>query len=76
MFYFRCNSILANKNTVYNVDCRYDEDLTGVTFESLPRTEDATMPCFKVLGKDQGYYAGVSPNSDSDRFQKYSDPKI
>ena len=60
-YYFRCNSTLANENSLYNVDCLYNEDLSGT--RSLTRTEDATMPCFKDPGEIQGY-AGVSKNSD------------
>ena len=63
-YYFRCNSTLANENTLYNVDCRYDEHLTGDILASITRTEDATMPCFKIIGKEAGNYAGVSKNSD------------
>ena len=64
---FRCNSTLINENTLYNVDCRY---LSGDT-KTKTRTEDATIPCLKVLGEEQGTYAGVSQNSyrDRDRFQ-------
>ena len=60
-YHYRCNSTLANENSLYNVDCRYNEDLSGT--RSLTRTEDATMPCFQVLGEIQGY-AGVSKNYD------------
>ena len=63
MYYFRCNSTLANENTLYNVDCRYDEDLSGDSSTSFTRTEDATIPCFKIM--EQGMYAGVSIDSDS-----------
>ena len=64
---FRCNSTLINENTLYNVDCRY---LSGDT-KTKTRTEDATISCLKVLGEEQGTYAGVSQNSyrDRDRFQ-------
>ena len=57
-FYIKCNSTLADENTLYNVDCRYDEDfLSDAPFR---RTEDATMPCSKVLGEETGALAGVS----------------
>ena len=62
-YIFRCNSTLANENTLYNVDCRYDEDLSEDAGPSLTRNEDATMPCFKVMGNDS-LYGGVSQNSD------------
>ena len=68
MYYFRCNSTLANENTLYNVDCRYDEDLSDDL--SLTRTEDATMPCFKVVGEETGY-GGVSQSFERDRFEIY-----
>ena len=63
--YFRCNSTLANDNTLYNVDCRYDENFSD--HYSFRRTEDATMPCFKVIGKEAVDFAGVSQNFDKDR---------
>ena len=56
-YYFRCNSTLVNENTMYNVDCRYDEDLSEDI--SITRTEDATILCLKDLGEEQGY-EGVS----------------
>ena len=55
--YFRCNSTSVNENTLYNVDCRYDEDLSDET-TPFTRNEDATMPCFKVI--EQGLSVGVS----------------
>ena len=57
-YIFRCNSTLVNENTLYNVDCRYAEDLSNEI--SFTRTEDATTPCFKVLGEETDAYAGVS----------------
>ena len=62
-YYYRCNSTLAIENTLYNVDCRYDADLSGDTSALFTRTEDATIPCFKIM--EQGMYAGVSIDSDS-----------
>ena len=62
-YYYRCNSTLAIENNLYNVDCRYDEDLSGDSSTSFTRTEDATIPCFKVVGNETGY-GGVSQNSD------------
>ena len=61
MYHYRCNSTLVNENSLFYVECRYDEYLSGT--RSLTRTEDATMPCFKDPGEIQGY-AGVSKNSD------------
>ena len=55
------------------MDCRYDEDLSLSSATSIIRTEDATMPCFKVLGNETGpNYAGVSQNFERarNRFQK------
>ena len=71
---FRCNSTLENENTLYNVHCRY---LSGDT-KTKTRTEDATIPCLKILGEEQGTYAGVSQNSyrDTNRFQIKSLNKI
>ena len=62
-YYFRCNSTLVNENTMYNVDCRYDEDLSAGMPSSFTRNEDATMACSKVLGYETGA-RGVSQNSD------------
>ena len=45
------------------MDCRYDADLSGDTSALFTRTEDATIPCFKVVGNETGY-GGVSQNSD------------
>ena len=57
---------MVNENTQYNVDCRYAEDLSyDLLFK---RTEDATMPCFKIIGEEAGLFAGVSQNSDRDGF--------
>ena len=72
-YFFQCNSTLSNDYTLYNVDCRYDEDLSLSSGTSIIRTEDATMPCFKVLGNETGpNYAGVSQNFERarNRFQK------
>ena len=72
-YFFQCNSTLSNDNTLYNVDCRYDEDHSLSSGTSIIRTEDATMPCFNVLGNEIGpNYAGVSQNFERarNRFQK------
>ena len=54
------NGPLLDKNTIYKVECRYDEDLTGDNFWlGATRNEDATMPCFKILKEEDGY-PGVS----------------
>ena len=66
-YYFRCNSTLESEDTLYNVDCRYDEDLSYDT--TITRNEDATMPCYKVLGKETGIFGGVSKTANRDRCQ-------
>ena len=58
-YYFRCNSTLENENTLYNVDCRYADDLSDDL--SFRRSEDATIPCLKILGEELGF-PGVSQN--------------
>ena len=52
---------------VYYVDCSYDEDLSGDA--SFKRTEDATVPCFKIMGNETGALKGVSQSSDHAKFQ-------
>lgn len=60
-YYFRCNSTLTNEDTVYNVDCMIDEDLS--TTLSLPiRRQDATIPCSKYAGT-YPFNPDVSQNS-------------
>ena len=56
------------------MECRFDEDLTGDNAggqESgvFTRNEDATMPCFKILGEEDEPYTGVSKIVDNNRFQ-------
>ena len=61
-YYFRCNSTLENEDTLYNVDCKYDEDLSD-TYPILTRSDDATMLCPKTIG-NYSFNAGVSENTN------------
>ena len=65
VFYFRCNSTLANEDTLYNVDCMPALDLsdTSLEFIRITRREDATMQCPKAMQNDSNYVGGVSQNS-------------
>ena len=64
-YYFRCNSTLANEDTLYNVDCMPALDLsyTSLEFIRITRREDATMQCPKAMQNDSNYVGGVSQNS-------------
>ena len=60
LYYFRCNSTLTNEDTVYNVDCMIDKDLSD-TLSLLIRRQDATIPCSKYTGT-YSFNPGVSQN--------------
>ena len=61
LYFFRCNSTLANEDTLYNVDCMPNMDLSEES-SFLTRREDATMQCPKTM-QNFSYYVGVSQNS-------------
>ena len=61
-YYFRCNSILENEDTLYNVDCMPALDLSD-TSSFIRRREDATMQCPKTIRNDS-FVGGVSQNFD------------
>ena len=66
-YYFRCNSTLANEDTLYNVDCMPALDLsyTSLEFIRIRRREDATMQCPKTMRNDSfDHVDGVSQNFD------------
>ena len=57
-YYFRCNSTIENEDTVYNVHCMHDEDLSA-TLSLIIRRDDATMLCSKYIG-NYSFNPGVS----------------
>ena len=63
-YFFRCNSILANESTLYNVDCMPALNLSdSSTF--IRRREDATMQCPKTIRNDSlDHVDGVSQTFD------------
>ena len=65
-WFFRCNSTLEHEDTLYNVECIYDEGLSG-KLRSITRREDATVKCSKIVG-NYSFRAGVSQNSDCSKM--------
>ena len=59
-YYFRCSSTLTNEDTVYNVDCMIDENISD-TLSLLIRRQDATILCSKYAGT-YSFNPGVSQN--------------
>ena len=72
-YYFRCNSTLTNMDTVYNVDCMHDENLSD-TLSLLIRREDATVVCPKSTG-NYSFNPGVSQNTIYMTSEKYQTPQ-
>ena len=61
-YLFRCISTLANKGTLYNVDCVPALDLSDA-LSFITRREDATIQCPKTI-PNNSFFDGVSQNFD------------